>query len=227
MTPRLRDKVRVMVSLLRDRRMATVAEKLRHNLYSDSLVVCLRRDLDLPFGAPDAAIPIVVRPLRPRDAAVLLEGDRLDADGRYERTARRNLLAAEIPTCWVAATNDDRPCYMQWLIGARDNARIQAYWGGRFPMLAPDHALLEGAFTPEAYRGRGIMPAAMARIAERAADLGARFVVTFVDAGNAASLKGSERAGFRPHGTIRVRHRFFHQTAIEKALDTPIGVTTC
>jgi hypothetical protein len=41
--------------------------------------------------------------------------------------------------------------------------------------LSPDEALLEGAFTPESHRGQGIMPQAMASIAEKAKDLGARY----------------------------------------------------
>lgn len=42
------------------------------------------------------------------------------------------------------------------------------------------------------------MSAAMALIAERAADLGARHVLTFVDDQNIVFLKGCQRAGFHP-----------------------------
>ena len=40
------------------------------------------------------------------------------------------------------------------------------------------------------------MPAAMARIAERGKDIGARYVMTFVAESNTPSLKGCKRAGF-------------------------------
>jgi RimJ/RimL family protein N-acetyltransferase len=43
------------------------------------------------------------------------------------------------------------------------------------------------------------MAAAMAQIAERARDFGARKVLTFVATDNIASLKGCQRAGFHPH----------------------------
>ena len=59
--------------------------------------------------------------------------------------------------------------------------------------------MLEFAFTPEAHQGKGIMAAAMARIAERGADLGARYVITFVDHENVPALKGCQRSGFRPY----------------------------
>jgi RimJ/RimL family protein N-acetyltransferase len=54
-------------------------------------------------------------------------------------------------------------------------------------------------YTPPAYRGLGIMSAAIALIAERASEFGARHVLTFVGEQNIASLKGCQRAGFHPH----------------------------
>jgi RimJ/RimL family protein N-acetyltransferase len=75
---------------------------------------------------------------------------------------------------------------------------LRAYFKGIFPRLAPDEALLEGAYTPAQYRGLGIMPAAMARIAEHGVAIGARWVVTFVSDDNIPSLKGCDRAGFSP-----------------------------
>jgi RimJ/RimL family protein N-acetyltransferase len=71
--------------------------------------------------------------------------------------------------------------------------------------------LLEGAYTPEAYRGMGIMSAAMARIAERAAEGGARWVITFVDETNVASVKGCLRAGFAAYVKRHERFRLFRR----------------
>ena len=216
--PGVANKVHMLARLLRHRQIGTVVEKLRENVYSDSVTIGLRRDLSIPFKAPDALIPITIRPFRNDDASILLDPDAPGLDGvaRYERMTRRNLLAAEIPTCYVAATTGDRPCYMQWLVGARDNDKIQDYWGDVFPILEPNEALLEGAFTPESYRGQRIMPAAMARIAERAADLGARWVVTFVAEVNSPSLKGCERSGFEPYLMKRVRWRLFRHTSFQE-----------
>ena len=96
----------------------------------------------------------------------------------------------------MAIDQNGDPCYAQWPISAVDNERIQKYFRGTFPVLAPDEALLEGAFTPESHRGKGIMPRAMALIAEGARNLGARYVITFVAEENIPSLKGCKRAGF-------------------------------
>lgn len=158
----------------------------------------LSRDLAVPFPAPSARVPIAVREIAPGDLPYLVS-DRPDdtADERREHAERRAMLDSGLRRCFVAV--DERsgePCYMQWLIGSEANDTIRAM--GCFPLLAPDEALLENAYTPPTHRGKGIMPAAMALIAERASEIGARRVWTFVTTDNYASLKGCRRAGFAP-----------------------------
>jgi RimJ/RimL family protein N-acetyltransferase len=82
---------------------------------------------------------------------------------------------------------------------------MREFFNNVFPHLEPDEMLLEGAYTPEKFRGKGIMPCAMAQISERAADRGARWVVTFVTEDNIPSLKGCDRAGFTPYIRRSVR----------------------
>jgi len=55
-----------------------------------------------------------------------------------------------------------------------EHERIQYFFKGRFPILANDEVLLENAYTPLDYRNKGIMPAAMALVAEKALENGAR-----------------------------------------------------
>jgi RimJ/RimL family protein N-acetyltransferase len=111
---------------------------------------------------------------------------------------------------------------MQWVVAASENYRLKEIAGNLYPPLQPDEALLEGAFTPEAYRGLGIMGAAMALVAQRAANHGARWVITFVDEQNAASFKGCVRAGFSPYLRRRERFRVFHRSVSFE----PIGPAT-
>ena len=172
-----------------------------NRLHSSWDAVELRRDLNVPLAAPAAAIALRIRPIEPRDIPSILEivDPQLSSEEKWERVRRRRLLDANFGTCFVAVTDGDRPCYMQWLFTNRDNEKIRSYFSGLFPELASDEALLEGAFTPEAFRGKRIMQAAMAQIAEKGAGLGARSVITFVGLDNIASLKGCARAGFFPY----------------------------
>jgi GNAT superfamily N-acetyltransferase len=159
----------------------------------------LRRDLSVPFEPPAAKIPISIRPLVTADLGPLLGAADSSADVAEKREAavRRAFSAKGSGRGFVAV--DERngtPCYVQWLFGAKDNSFVEKMKG--FPVLEPLQALLENAYTPLNYRGLGIMSAAMALIAERADDVGADEVLTFVQTDNIASLKGCQRAGFNP-----------------------------
>jgi RimJ/RimL family protein N-acetyltransferase len=100
---------------------------------------------------------------------------------------------------------------MQWVIPPAENERLRAFFGNLYPILKKDEALLEGAYTPADYRGKGIMSAAMAQIAEQAALFGARWVITFVDEQNEASVKGCLRSGFAPYLRRQERFRLFYR----------------
>ena len=173
----------------------------------------LCRDITQPFENPVARIPISVRPLREDDVPKLLGLDttQLSDRGPYVRMHRLNFIESGFGTCYVGITEEDEPCYMQWLISAKDNDQIQEYFDGTFPVLRPDEALLEYAFTPELFQGKRIMPAAMALITEKAADFGASRVITFVDSVNIPALKGCKRAGFMPYLTRTDKWRFFRR----------------
>jgi len=176
-----------------------IVGRLRLGLYSRSTRYGLCRDLGVPIEKPNAKIPIDVRPATETDLRSLLSLDESqDIEDRLEIAWRRAFADKGAKRCFVAIDQrDGAPCYMQWLFNAADNEFIQRLGG--FPLLQPHEALLENAYTPAKYRGLGIMSAAMARIAERAADIGASHVITFVDEHNIPSLKGCQRAGFNPH----------------------------
>ena len=187
---------------------ARLAGRWKLGLYARLTRYGLVRDLAQNFAAPGAKIPLAVRPLDDPDLPALFGhvgattelAERLEVAWRHafvEKGARGGFVAIDERT--------NTPCYVQWLFVARDNDFIKKLGG--FPPLAADEALLENAYTPPAYRGLGVMAAAMARIAERGSDLGARKVTTFVATDNVASLKGCQRAGFHPY-LLHHRSRF-------------------
>ncbi len=186
---------------------------LRTKTWSTERALGLGRDLARPFPAPAALVPIQVRPIPPPDVPLLLDTAEpgIASAERRDRTTRLHLLDAGFSTCYVATTADDQACYIQWLISPAENARLRKSFDGLFPPLADGEMLLEGAYTPAAFRGQRIMPAAMALIAEKAAALGASRALTFVGEDNVASLKGCKRAGFVPalrrEGIHRLGHR--------------------
>jgi RimJ/RimL family protein N-acetyltransferase len=186
---------------------------LRRQLYQSWVSYGLRRDLTQEHTTPKSQIPITVREFQERDITQLFGAPRRSASRkeRLEVMHRLAHLAERIPTCFVAI--DERtgsPCFMQWLMLADQNERIKSFFRGRFPALQTDEALLENAYTPPEYRGKGIMSAAMSLVAERARNFGCRYVITFVSKDNTASLKGCAKAGFYPYLIRRDSHTLFH-----------------
>ncbi|MFC5141943.1 GNAT family N-acetyltransferase [Actinomycetospora rhizophila] len=187
----------------------------------------LKRDLQAPHETPAAKIPISVRPLVEADVEHILDlhAD-VDSAERWERQTRTRLLERGIGRPYVAVDDEDDPCYVQWLFRPDENDEVQDFFHGLFPVLGRDEALLEGAFTPVRHQGQRIMSAGMSMIADKAADIGARYVVTFVGINNIASLKGCERAGFLPYvnryekrlvGRLRVEFHRMSAAEVEDA----------
>ncbi|MFU8861727.1 MAG: GNAT family N-acetyltransferase [Cyclonatronaceae bacterium] len=204
--------------------------ELKQRIYSRQVALGLQRDLENDFQAPEAKIDIQVRPLRIEDVAELLATPANSSINPRLIINQQNLVNAHIQTCYVAVTDNNKPCYMQWLIGYNNNPEIEKYFKGNFPPLKKHEALLEGAYCNPAYRGLRIMPKAMALIAEKAGNVNARWVNTFVDVTNIASLKGCERAGFKPYLQRQNRWFLFHRTVtfypISKAMDEMFYIVT-
>jgi len=210
-------------TLLRNGHFSFFYDEVKKRLYSTSFSYGLQRDLNKPFEAPLAKIKITIRPFNDEDTEKLLEESTM-VNPRI-LASQRAIIDAKIPTCYVAVTTFDKPCYMQWLIGYKENEKIRSHFQDIFPPLKPQEALLEGAYGNPEFRGLRIMPAAMAQIAEKASLIGARWVNTFVDVTNVASLKGCRRSGFDPYILRKDRWLLFHRTVSfhplpEKLLDS-------
>lgn len=188
-------------TLMQPPTLRLVARRVHERLWSRREAIGFRRDLDLPFTAPEAKLPLDIVELGPDELPGMLDPSLASASAldSLECASRRALWQRHFGRCFVARAPDGQAGFLQWLFDHRDNAALAAHFGDAFPVLAEGEALLEGAYTPAAFRGQRIMPAAMARIAEHGADTGARYVHTFVGIDNMPSLKGCVRAGFPPH----------------------------
>lgn len=216
----VRSKLATLAQLLREGDLGRVARLARQQLWSKHDYVGLRRDLTIPFRRPEAKIPLPeVRPLRDSDLPELLatdaNGTPVDPEGH---NIQSSLVRAGIATCFVGVTADDRPCYMQWLIGPSQNAKVKSYFKGLFAPIAPDELLLEGAYVPLHFRGQRINSRAMALIAEHGAELGARWAITFIGVENVPSIRGARGAGFEPYLLRTERWRFFRRAVTFKPL---------
>ena len=176
-----------------------VARTARERLSSRQSSIGVRRDMSVPFTPPPAAIPLVLRNVQPDDdLSFIADEPGLPAEAAQHRADQRWLLESDLPTCWVAVDSDGVVRYMAWLLMARDNPLVRARWGDRFPELKPDEALIEGVYVSTGHRRLGVMTGASCAIADRAVELGVRYVMGFIGEHNTASLRSAEKAGFTP-----------------------------
>lgn len=199
------------LKLIRTGRFSDLWNQLSYRLNSTSFSYGLHRELHQPFSPRPAKIDISVRLMKEGDVDTILDHEELKRSFPELVNKRRKLAEANIPDGFVAVTDDDTPCYMQWLMGPDQNERIASFFGKSFPKLKKDEALIEGAFANPTFRGNGVMPEAMSEIAMQANQIkGVRRVITFVGAGNIPSLKGCKRAGFSPY-VLKKDRRFLFQ----------------
>lgn len=215
----------ISTQLVLNRQLGLIIKEGRRRLYSDDFSYCLRRDLKIPFETPKAKIPISIRPLNKNDVPILLNIDikKIAGEAAKVRAQRLLLLKSKIQKCYVAVTDDNSPCYTQWLIGPKENDKLQAVFKGGYPLLAPNEMLVDGVFTLEAYRGNHIMPEAMSKITEKERGFDSRWIVAFVRADNIPSLKAFKRSGFTPYMVRNARWRLFrrHLTFTKLTPGTP------
>lgn len=180
----------------------------RKRLYSRVVSIGVRRDLSVHVEGqigrdlavvPPAKIPLVVRQLRPEDDLSFIDDvPGLDPRSAQMRADQRWLMSGDLPAPWVAVDPDGAVCFMTFLLTARDNAVIQARWGGLLPQLQPDEVLIEGPFAGESARGLGIMKEVAGRLLQVAVASGARYVMGFIGERNVATLKVVELGGLAP-----------------------------
>jgi hypothetical protein len=140
MNPALRAKTTLLMLLHGEE--AEIFSELANRLYSDDTSYILRRDLARALvPRPVAKIPFRIRPMEARDLPRILA----------ERPRRLPALRANIPTCYVATTEDGSICYMQWLIRANHQDRLRPYFKGELAGYASDTVLLEFAYTFERF----------------------------------------------------------------------------
>ncbi len=188
---------------------AYLRARLGKLLWSEQRHVVLRRDLLATSPAAAARGRFTLRPLQPGDLEALSAD--LPAHQMPEIEKREYLLRNGLRGGHVAMLEDGRPCFIQWLLTASENALVKELFEGSLPEVDADTVLLEGAYTPPRFRRLPIMPAAMARLAEKGRDMSARWAIVCVGDDNPSMMKAAELAGFRPHELKIDRLRLFRR----------------
>lgn len=178
----------------------------RRGVWSTSLTLGLRCDLETLPPIPEAQVPITMERVDPGTFdGFAAEAESAVGSDRSEARLRARMCSSGLERLYVASV-DGRPAYAQWLISGKDQDALHSFFPRLYPRLADDEALLEGAYTFTEFRGKRAMAAGMSQLLFIAKDEGLRSVITFVDAHYPPSMKGCARSGFEADA-IRIDRR--------------------
>jgi hypothetical protein len=209
-----------LVTLAAKGEFSTITYALRVHLWSDKRCVILRRDLSQTIVHPKAPVTFSIRSYEQGDAAVLFDAD--SPGGRAQQKTLENWMERGMKGCYVAALDDGRPIFKQWIFTPSDNAPLRDIFHGAYA-VEPGTVLLEGAYTPPRFRRLGVMPAAMARLAEEGRRFGARWALVGVGETNTSMIKAAQLAGFTPFRLASRRRRLFRLFVTYSELPTEFG----
>ena len=132
-----------------------------------------------------------------------------DINELKEEMRHFRLVEENIPICYIAEKNDKKVVFRQWLFKNQQNERLQTFFNSKFPKLRKNEALLEGGFTHPDYRGQQIMAKAILNILSLDENKDIKRFITFVDLNNISSLKGLQKADFKPYNLRLEKWIFF------------------
>ncbi len=188
------------LDLIRKGKFKSVIKGFTKKLYSETISFALKRDSNLEHKIPRAFVKFTFRLYKESDADYFVN----DEDNIT--------LIKQLPKCYVAITNEGIPFFRIWLLNSSQNKKMKEFWGDTFQELKDDEVLTESAFTTPKFRGLGIMPAAMALLAEEAKKKGKRYTITVTPITNINSLKATNYAGFKPYAIRKEKYFLFKKS---------------
>ena len=200
MSHTISSKISYAIDLIRKGKIKSVIKGFTKNIYSETISFALKRDSNLEQKTPRAFVKFTFRLYK-------------ESDDDYFSDDEDNIsLIKQLQKCYVAVTKEGIPFFRIWLLNSSQNNKIKEFWGDSFPKLKDDEVLTESAFTTPKFRGLGIMPAAMALLAEEAKKEGKRYTITITPITNINSLKATNYAGFKPYAIRKEKYILFKKT---------------
>lgn len=208
-------KTRFFIKMLSNAQFKDIWGIIKHRTYSNTYSYLVRRDLTIGLDGPipKAKINIKLREYRASDHKYF---NHLPLDDM--------LLKANIPTCYVAVTDEDIPCFREWFIEPSQNHKIKKFFVDNLPQLEADECLFERVYNVKHFRGLDIYQEVNYLLAKKAIALGYKWVVGCIPLNNTLSLRAAQRLGVNPHKLQVTKWRFFIRKTVYE--DIPVKLKT-
>lgn len=193
------------MSMIKNAQFKYIIKTIKRRTYSNIYFFLVKKDVTTVdySKAPKARIDIKLREYQNSD----YEYFKNDALGN-------KLIEAKIPTCLVAVTNNNIPCFRCWFLEPANHKKVQSFFGYNYPELKEDEFMLELVHTVKEYRSQYVYVAANFMLMKKAKDLGYKWVIGCISLDNLPSLKGANRAGGHPYKLQITKWRFFRRKTI-------------
>jgi hypothetical protein len=188
-------------ALLRIGGLKVFLKQLKRQVYSKDAQIGLKLDLqetDIP--EIKANIKYTLQLAKKEDMDEILQlAKKEDKKWSQSLVYRRWLYEDGYHNCYITRTVDTNDlCFIQSVIHPEDDRIVKGRFRHWFPKLKEGEALLEGAYTFGKYRGNKLHPSVLSVILNMYKNKGFKRIITHIEKGNVAALKGAERVGFIP-----------------------------
>jgi RimJ/RimL family protein N-acetyltransferase len=183
-----------------------------HQIYSNSSQVSFTLDLqDAEIPQVEAKIKYSLQIASKQDMDEIMQKAKSESKDMAQKLVYRRWLYEDgYRNCYIARTADtNEMCFIQFIIYPQDDKIVNGRFKSWFPKLKEDEAFLEGTYTFEKFRGNRLHPSVTTDQLKICKEQGFKRVVAYTEKKNEASLKGAERAGFKPIGEVPERKILF------------------
>lgn len=193
------DKISYLLKLIKNGELKFLWTGISRRLYSERVSFGLKKDLNKDWPDPPTLLKLSFRLYQ-------------DSDAPHFELDKNNhgIMDMDIEQCYVA-TKDDIPVYRVWLMDSSQNDKIKKFWGDSFPPLQKGEALVENSYTVPKFRGFGIMPYAMAKIAEKGKEFGVETAIIYTEIDHIVSLRAGDYAGYVPFNVRKEKWFLFNK----------------
>ena len=203
-------KLRYALLLVRRGAIRVLLRQVLSRARSTSRYVWLAKDLDLAPSSGAAPRSLTLQLATSHDFQDILAGSEgEEGQDLYEILRRVSFFKRGFDECYLFRTGSGELCHFGWLLSARHNALVRTHYPPGTAALAGDEALVENIYTYPSHRGKGVMLEALDHLEDLARGQGLRRIVAYVENTNLPSLKGFERAGYKPFAEEREIRRLF------------------
>ncbi len=187
-------------------------KQLKHQIYSRSAQVSFTLDLqENEIPQIEAKIKYSLQIASKKDMDEIMQKAKSESKDMVQKLVYRRWIYEDgYRNCYIARTADTNElCFIQFIIYPQDDKIVNGRFRSWFPRLKEDETYLEGTYTFEKFRGNRLHPSVTADQLRICKAQGFKRVVAYTEKTNEASLKGAERAGFKPIGEVPERKILF------------------